>query len=195
MGRFTPRLVGAVAPGWGIGLVTGSSGFVQRARRRCFFKQREQSQSVGPNPTDRARPGTKHHLLTEANGVPLAVRISAANANEITQLWALVEAVPPVRGHRGRPRQRPAKLLGDRAYDSQPHRDELQRHGIKPARARRGTPHGSGLGKERWPVERSLSWLHNARRLRVRYDRHDFIHEAFVKLQICLICHAHLRFC
>jgi transposase len=127
--------------------------------------------------------------------VPLAVRISAANANDITQLWALLEAVPPVRGHRGRPRQRPAKLLGDRAYDSQPHRDQLQRRGIKPALARRGTPHGSGLGKERWPVERSLSWLHNARRLRVRYDRHDFIHEALVKLQICLICHAHLRFC
>jgi transposase len=133
--------------------------------------------------------------LTEANGVPLAALVSAANTNDITQLWALLQAVPPVQGKRGRPRRRPKKLLGDRAYDSQPHRDALQRRGIKPALARRGVPHGSGLGKERWPVERSIGWLHNARRLRVRYDRHDFIHEAFVKLQVCLICHVKLRFC
>ena len=54
---------------------------------------------------------------------------------------------------------------------------------------------GSGLGKERWPVERTISWLHNARRLRVRFDRLDCIHEAFVKLQLCLICHAKVRYC
>lgn len=133
--------------------------------------------------------------MIDAQGVPLAVRITGANTADITQLLPLLEAIPPVQGRRGRPRRRPKKVLGDRGYCSQPHRDELRRRGIIPRLARRKTPHGSGLGKERWPVERTLSWLHNARRLRVRFDRLDCIHEAFVKLQCCLICHAKLRFC
>lgn len=133
--------------------------------------------------------------MIDAQGVPLSVRITGANCADITQLLPLLDAIPPVQGRRGRPRRRPQKLLGDRGYCSQPHRDELRRRGITPKLAKRGMPHGSGLGKERWPVERTLSWLHNARRLRVRFDRLDSIHEAFVKLQLCLICHAKLRFC
>ena len=127
--------------------------------------------------------------------MPLAVRVTGANTNDITQLWPLLAAVPRVQGKTGRPRRRPKKLFGDRGYDSQPHRDELKRRGITPKLAKRGTPHGSGLGKQRWPVERTVGWLHNARRLRVRYDRHDLIHQAFVSLQVCLICFAKLRFC
>lgn len=169
-------------------------GLVFGASRGCLFKQREHSQSIGPNPTDRARPGTKH-LLIDACGVPLAVRITGANCADITQLLPLLEAIPPVQGRRGRPRRRPKKVLGDRGYCSQPHRDELRRRGIMPRLARRNTPHGSGLGKERRPVERTISWLHNARRLRVRFALLDSIHEAFVKLQLCLICRAKLRFC
>jgi transposase len=195
VGRSASPALGTAAPGGRSGLVARSHRFFQRASGGRFFKQRERSRSVGPNPTDRARPGSKHHFLTEANGVPLAALVTAANASDITQLWALLEAVPPVRGRKGRPRRRPRKLLGDRAYDSQPHRAALQRLGITPRLARRRMPHGSGLGQERWPVERSFGWLHNARRLRVRFDRHDCIHEAFVKLQVCLICHARLRFC
>lgn len=133
--------------------------------------------------------------MVDARGVPLAVRVTGANTNDITQLLPLLGAVPSVQGKRGRPRRRPQKLLGDRGYDSQPHRDELKRRGITPKLAKRGTPHGSGLGKQRWPVERTVSWLHCARRLRVRYDRHDFIHQAFVSLQVCLICFAKMRFC
>lgn len=131
----------------------------------------------------------------DANGLPLALQVTPANRNDITQLLPLLDAVPAVRGKRGRPRRRPKKVLGDRAYDSQPHRQKLRRRGIVPKLARRGTPHGSGLGTERWPVERTLGWLHNARRLRVRYDRLDEIHQAFAQLQVGLICHAHLRFC
>jgi len=54
--------------------------------------------------------------------------------------------------------------------------------------AKRGTPHGSGLGKTRWVVERTLSWLHQFRRLRVRYERRADIHEAFLSLGCILIC-------
>lgn len=106
----------------------------------------------------------------------------------MTQLLPLVEAIPPIRGKPGRPLQRPKIVQGDRGYDSQPHRIKLQRMGIKPVLARRNTEHGSGLGVYRWVVERSLSWLHQAKRLRVRYERRDDIHEAFLNLRCSVIC-------
>ena len=121
-------------------------------------------------------------------GTPLAVSLTAANANDITQLLPLVDAVPPVRGRRGRPRRRPKHLHGDRAYHSRRHRSELRRRRIQSRIARPKTPHGSGLGRRRWVVERTISWLHQPRRLRTRYDRRDDIHEAFLTLAAGLIC-------
>ena len=115
--------------------------------------------------------------------------LTPANRNDITQLLALVEAVQPVKGQSGRPRKRPAAVQGDRAYDSQPHCEALRRRGIQPLLAKRRVPHGSGLGKSRWVVERSFAWLHDLRRLRVRYERRADIHEALLKLACVLICH------
>jgi transposase len=128
-------------------------------------------------------------LLTDAGGVPLSVVLTGANRNDITQLLPLLDAVPGVNGKRGHPQKRPQAVQGDRAYDSQPHRKELRRRGIKPLLAKRRVPHGSGLGKSRWVVERSFAWLHDLRRLRVRYERRADIHEAFLKLACVLICH------
>jgi len=145
-------------------------------------------EATGPNPTDRAKAGTKHHLLSDANGLPLAQRTTAANVAAIKQLEPLLAAVPPVQGQRGRPRRRPDKVQGDRAYDSQPHRERLQARGIEPVLAKRRTPHGSGLGKQRWPVERLVSWLHQPHRLRIRDERRHAIHQAFLTLAAALIC-------
>ncbi len=125
--------------------------------------------------------------MTDAQGVPLSVVLTKANRNDITQLLPLLEGVQPVQGKRGRPRKRPQAVQGDRAYDSQPHRKELWQRGIKPLLARRRVPHGSGLGKSRWVVERSFAWLHDLRRLRVRYERRADIHQAFLKLACALI--------
>ena len=49
-------------------------------------------------------------------------------------------------------------------------------------------PHGSGLGKQRWIIERTIAWLHQYRRLRVRYERRADIHQAFLQIAGCLIC-------
>jgi len=127
--------------------------------------------------------------LTDAQGVPLSVVLTKANRNDITQLLPLLDAVPGVCGKIGRPRKRPQAVQGDRGYDSQPHRDELKRRGIRPLLAKRRTPHGSGLGKSRWVVERSFAWLHDFRRLRVRYERRADIHQALLKLACAVICH------
>jgi transposase len=93
-----------------------------------------------------------------------------------------------VRGKRGRPRRRRGRLFGDGAYHSRPHRQQLRARGIAAAIARPKQPHGSGLGKQRWVVERTIAWLHQYRRLRVRYERRADIHEAFLQIAGCLIC-------
>ena len=116
------------------------------------------------------------------------MKLTGANAHDITQLLPLVEAIPPVRGKRGHPRQRPQRIQGDRGYDSESHRDELRSRGMEPVFAKRYTPHGSGLGVYRWVVERTLAWLHQFRRLRVRYERRDDVHEAFLTIGCIVIC-------
>ena len=126
-------------------------------------------------------------MISDANGLPLAVRLTGANVPDVTQLQPLVEAIPPVRGKRGRPRRRPEVVQGDRGYDSEPHRRWLRKRKIRPLLARRNTPNGSGLGKTRWVVERTLSWLHQFRRLRIRWERRDDIHYAFLMIGCSLI--------
>lgn len=143
---------------------------------------------TGPNPTDRRKPGSKHHVLSDANGIPLNAILTGANRHDVTQLLPLVDSMPPVAGKPGHPRKRPVSLYADRAYDSQPHRDELRHRGIEPHLAKRNTPHGSGLGVYRWVAERTLSWLHQFRRLRIRFERRADIHEAFMALGESLIC-------
>ena len=107
----------------------------------------------------------------------------------MTQLIPLVDAIPPIAGKAGRPIRRPMEILADRAYDSDPHREQLVQRGIEPTIAERNTEHGSGLGIYRWVVERTISWLHQFRRLRIRYERRADIHLAFLKLGCIAICH------
>ena len=84
---------------------------------------------TGPNPTDRRKSGSKHHLLTDGNGIPLAIILTEANRHDVTQLLPLVDQIPHVKGKRGAPRFRPKHVQGDRAYDSKLHRDELKKRG------------------------------------------------------------------
>nr|WP_239115419.1 IS5 family transposase [Streptomyces sp. SID8499] len=147
----------------------------------------------GPSPVDRARPGSKHHLLVDGQGVPLAVSLTGGNRNDVTQLLPLLDKVPAVAGVVGRPRRRPDMLFADRGYDHDKYRRLLWKRGIRPVIAERGQPHGSGLGTFRWVVERTISWLHGFRRLRIRWERRDDIHEAFLGLATCLITHRHVQ--
>ena len=114
--------------------------------------------------------------------------LTGGNRNDVTQLMPLVEAIPPVRGRRGRPRRRPHALYGDRGYDHDRYRKQVRAAGIKPVIARRSTAHGSGLGTYRWVVEQSIALLHWFRRLRIRWEIRDDIHEAFFSLACAIIC-------
>jgi transposase len=143
---------------------------------------------TGPNPTDRRKLGSKHHLVVDAQGLPLAVTVTGSNVHDVTELVHAVDSIPPIRGKVGRPRRRPKVLYGDRAYDSKAHRAAMRRRRILPRFARRNVEHGSGMGVYRWVVERTASWLHSFRKLRLRTDRTASIHEAFVALGASLIC-------
>lgn len=127
-------------------------------------------------------------MITDAQGIPLAARVTAANTHDVTQMLPLVDSIPKVSGQPGPPRQRPDRLQGDAAYRSFLHRRQLWQRGIKPLISQHQNEHGSGLGKTRWVVERTVSWLKQFRRLRVRYDRDDNLHQAFLTLACSLIC-------
>jgi transposase len=144
--------------------------------------------ATGPDSTDRGKLGTKHHILTDGQGLPLATEATAANVADVTMLLPMVDKVPLVAGKVGPPRRRPAQLYADRGYDSEPHRKALRARGIVPLIGRRRTGHGSGLGVYRWVVERTASWLHSFRKLRIRTDRNGETHKAFVALGTALIC-------
>ena len=135
---------------------------------------------TGPSPVDRGRPGSKHHLLVDGSGLPLAWRLGAGNRNDILQLLPLLDAVPAVAGLTGRPRRRPDSVLADRAYDHEHYLVELRRRGIKTMIARRYQPHGSGLGRLRWVVERTFAWISKHRRTIRDYEHLPASHEAMI---------------
>ena len=127
-------------------------------------------------------------MITEGHRIPLAVSLTGGNRNDVTQLMPLIAAIPPVRGRRGRPRRRPDAVYADRGYDHDKYRRQVRGKGITPVIARRGTGHGSGLGVHRWVVEQSIALLHWFRRLRIRWEIRDDIHEAFLSLACSIIC-------
>jgi hypothetical protein len=127
---------------------------VSRGSRRQLDKSGFWGQKTGPNPTDRAKLGSKRHLICDGRGIPLAIQLTGANRNDSLEALTLVDAIPSLQGERGRPRHRPDCVLGDRGYDAESIRQGLRERGILPLLAMRNTEHGSGLG--RWRVHLDL---------------------------------------
>jgi hypothetical protein len=124
--------------------------------------------------------------MVDRAGVPVASRVSAANVHDVRRLLPTVVACPlPAYGTDG---HRPRVLYADRAYASGPHETLLRWMGIHPAFARRGTPHGSGLGADRYVVEQTIAAVHQNRRLKIRYERRGDIHQAFLTLACIKVC-------
>ncbi|OMI91325.1 hypothetical protein BSZ07_03680 [Streptomyces sp. M1013] len=90
-------------------------------------------------------------------------------------------------GNRGR--RHPTRA----AARQDPSRRLLWQRGIHPVIAKRDDPHGTGLGVFRYVAERTTAWLHGFRRLRIRWERRDDIHEAFLGLAVCMITHRHVE--
>jgi len=131
-------------------------------------------------------------VLCDRTGIPLAVLVSAANTHDSQLLMPLLDSIAPIRSRRGRPRRRPAKLHGDKAYDQPALRREIRRRGIAVRIARKGVESSSRLGRHRWIVEACLSWLTRNRRLIRRYDRKAEHFQAFADIACTLISYRRL---
>jgi transposase len=126
---------------------------------------------TGPNPTDRRKKGSKHTVLVDERGTPLVILTCGSHVSDHGQILPAVLAFPKIRGKTGTHKTRPRKLYADRGYDSAAARAILRWLGITAVIAQRNREHGSGLGKVRWVMERTISWLKGMRRMRLRYDR------------------------
>ncbi|MFF9003043.1 IS5 family transposase [Streptomyces achromogenes] len=126
---------------------------------------------TGPNPTDRGKLGSKIHLVCDRNGLPLSLGISGANVHDSQGLEPLVRGIPPIRSRRGPRRRKPAKLHADKGYDYDHLRRWLRERGIRHRIAREGIESSQRLGRHRWMVGRTVSWLGGCRRLHRRYER------------------------
>jgi transposase len=129
--------------------------------------------------------------VTDATGLPLVVRTGPANQVDKAMALDMLDAIPPCGGRRGRPRRRPTSFQGDAAYGTLEIIAEVARRRVQSLLAPYGSTrkeHGSGLGKTRYVVERTLSWLGNFRRLKLCYERFGEHFQAFHELAACLIC-------
>ncbi|WP_440446564.1 IS5 family transposase [Nocardia amamiensis] len=153
-------------------------------------RAKKRGAATGPSPVDRRKTGSKHHILTCGNGLPLAVALSGANVNDHLMLPELLDRVRPLRGRTGRPRHRIKTLIADKGYDYPRVYDELQQRRITGYIPRRGT-HDKVTG--RWIVEQSLALLHQYRRLATRWERRTDIHQGLLDLAAALICWRRLR--
>ena len=154
-----------------------------RAKRGASRPARTRSTAASPAPS------TTWWSIATASRWPSASRPPTPTTRPSS--LPLVDAIPPIigpRGRPGRPRKRPAKLHADKAYDSSALRRALRARGITPRLARRGIDSSERLGRHRWVVERTLSWLLGCRRLGVRYERRADLLQGLLHLACALIC-------
>ena len=140
----------------------------------CSVRAKRGGDLTGPNPTDRAKRGTNYHVAVDGDGVPVACATTAANVNDMMVLERLFLADFAVVA-------RIRTAFADKGYDAERHRELCRAFGAVPRIHKRGQPRGSGLGNRRWPVERSLAWLMENRRLALRYDRLGFVVQSLLQ--------------
>jgi transposase len=151
---------------------------------------------TGPSPVDRRKKGCKRHVLTDANGIPLVVQTGPANQRDDGKLEELLEAFPVLTdGVTGEVFFLPRVLLGDRGYGFPYLIAIVLLYGIAALLSPRGKdkPHGSGLGEQRYVVERTMSWWPHFRRIVVCYERTGAHFQAFHELAGCVLCANKLR--
>jgi putative transposase len=155
----------------------------------AMAKARFGGDETGPNPTDRAKPGTKRSVLVEIDGGPLAVVIGGANVHDCKLLEATLDAIVVERPN---PQNVEQHLCLDKGYDNPTGRDAANKHNY--------IPHIRRIGEEkldeqqqkryparRWVVERTLGWLSKCRAILVRYDKKAYNYLGMSKLACALL--------
>jgi transposase len=123
----------------------------------------------------------------------LIVRTWPANVPDGSMAMALLDGLPALHGRWGRPRLRPRELVGDAAYGSLANQVRCAVRKVIPVLAAPRQPHGSGLGRVRYVVERTLAWFSSYRRIKLCYEKCGEHFQAFHDLAAALICANKLR--
>jgi transposase len=131
--------------------------------------------------------GTKLMALADASGLPISVCTASASPHEVSLVEETLRA--------SFVEEKPERLIGDRAYDSDPLDAELREEGVEMIaphrrnRKKKKTQDGRKLRryKRRWKIERLFAWLHNFRRLVIRYERRAENYLGFVQLGCIVI--------
>jgi putative transposase len=152
-------------------------------------KSRFDGAKRGPNPTDRAKMGTKKHLLVEQDGGPLALMVAGANVNDHKLLPETIEAVVVGRPD---PEEIVQHLCLDKAYDNRATEEVCERAGYVAHIRRIGEEKLDRSGEKthparRWVVERTIAWLQRCRAILVRYDKKPENYEGLVQLACALL--------
>jgi transposase len=137
--------------------------------------------------------GSKLHLVTDGNGLPLSVEVTAGQRHESTQFEAVLDAVRIPQPH-GRPRQRPAAVAGDKGYSYPRIRHWLRRHAIHaviPMRSDQASRHcgrppafDKDAYRGRSVIECCIGWLKECRRIGTRFEKLARTYLAMVKVAI-----------
>ena len=133
-------------------------------------------------------------IVIDGEGIPLGAHLDSASPHEISLVDKTLGTIAVPRAGPGRPRTRPKRLIGDKAYDSDPLRTRLKKRGIeliaphKENRIKPPTQDGRKLRryKRRWKVERTFAWFGQFKRLLVRWEHKIQMYRAFF-LIACII--------
>ncbi|WP_344500903.1 IS5 family transposase [Streptomyces enissocaesilis] len=171
----------------GHGLVDLSRAVLNSAHVRA----KKGGELAGPSPVDRGKPGSKMHVLSDAAGLPLRVGLSAANTHDSQALKPMLSHFHM--GHELHAADsKPQRLHADKAYDIPELRKWLWGKRIGVRIARKGIESSERLGRRRWVIERTMSWLTGYHRLNHRYERHLRNYLAFLGLAAALCCYKRL---
>jgi putative transposase len=144
----------------------------------------------GPNPTDRAKQGTKRSLLCDGEGMPIGLEVAGANVNDFKMLPGTIASIPIARPQPTG--DRPQGLCLDKGYDFREVDDLAAEFGFTAhVRARgeeaRAIEREAGFRARRWVVERTHSWLNRFRRVLVRWEKRADTYLAMLHLACSLI--------
>jgi putative transposase len=147
--------------------------------------------ATGPNPTDRAKSGTKRHVLIDGNGAPLGLHLTGTQRHDLKGLTTLLKTGVLLQRPRATKRK-PQHLCLDKAYDAAESDQLLASLGYIGHIKRQGQDDHEGIGEpvylaRRWKVERTISWLNTMRKLRTRWEKKAENYQALVMLASALI--------
>jgi hypothetical protein len=121
------------------------------------------------------------------------VHTTPANVRDEQPLLEMIARLPAIQGPRGRPRQKPGAVVGDRGYGFAYIINAIITLKILSMLAPRGSNHGSGMGKIRYVIERTLAWFGHWRRLKICYEKRAEHWQAFNELVAAMICFRKMR--